>query len=407
MFDTGARQGGGSLGGGGLGGARARSAPGLRLARLPAPVAVVLLLLAVAGAAWGLKSPPAAAPAAPAPGSGSGSGPGAAYTDVQLHRAEVAFARDPSTYYARVMDEQRRHDYPMRPFVAVRPPVLAFVLAWLPGGPAGGRALLGALAAAVAGLWTVRLAGPLGAPGAAAAGLALASGVVAAFTPNGYLMHECWAGLLIALALALHPGDRGARRPWRLAACIAAGLAAGLVRELALPFLGVMALMALVERRPREAGLWLGTIGLCLAALAGHALAVLRHTLPSDPGLGWVRLGGWGFVLAADRWNAVLALKPWLPAVLMPVALAGALAWGGPIGRRLGFVLIGYAAGFLVVGRPEDVYWGLMIAPLLPLGWAGAIAAGVSLLLPGGEGAPASPGRSRPRGARRGRLLAR
>jgi hypothetical protein len=255
----------------------------------------------------------------------------------------------------------------------------------------------------------MRLVGPLGAPGAAVAGLALASGVVAAFTPNGYLMHECWAGLLIALALALHPGDPGGGRgrPLRLAASLAAGLAAGLVRELALPFLGVMALMALVERRPREALLWLGAIGLCLAALAAHALAVLRHTLPADPGLSWVRLGGWGFVLAADRWNALLALKPWLPAVMVPAALAGALAWAGPVGRRLGLILFGYVAGFLVVGRPEDVYWGLMIAPLLPLGWAGAVAAGVSLLAPIGEAAPAPPGRSRPRGGRRGRLLAR
>ncbi len=371
-------------------GGRSRSAPGLRPARLPVPVALTLLVVAVAAAAYGMWHTPAAplGPPAPAP----------SFTDVQLHRDEVAFARNPATYYSRVMDEQRLQHYPMRPFVAVRPPALAFFLAWLPGGVLTGRLLAGALAAAVAGLWTVRLVGPLAAPGAAVAGLAMATGVVAAFTPNGYLMHECWAGLLIALSLALYPGEHCGGRTLRLAAAVAAALAAGLVRELALGYLGVMAAMALIERRPREALLWAGAIGLCLMALLAHALAVLRHTLPSDPGVDWVRLGGWGFVLAADRWNAILPLKPWLPAVMIPAALAGSLAWGGPVGRRLALTLFGYVAGFVVVGRPEDVYWGLMIAPLLPLGWVGAIAAGVGLMTPLGDEAPARPAPRRRRG---------
>jgi hypothetical protein len=346
-------------------------------------VASVLALLALSVIAYGLtmRSSSAPAPDRPAPG----------FTDVQLYHDQVVFARDPSTYYARVTDDQRRRDYPLRPFVTVRPIPLAFVLAWLPGGESTGRFLLGALAALVAGLWTVRLVEPLGAPGAAIAGVALAGGVVAAFTPNGYLMHECWAGLLIALSLALYPGGSG--RPLRLAASLFAALAAGLVRELALPFLGVMALMALVERRPKEAFLWLAAIGLCLLALFAHALAVIRHTLPADPGMTWVRLGGWGFVLAADRWHPVLALKPWLPAVMVPPALAGSLAWGGPVGRRLAFTLFGYVVGFLVVGRPENVYWGLMIAPLLPLGWAGAVAAvaGLAASLRGGGLARSAP----------------
>jgi hypothetical protein len=390
LFGTGVRRGGG----------RSRNAPDLKLAGLSAPAVLALLVLAVAAAAYGLWS----APSSPS----RSTAPAPSFTDVQLHRDEVAFAHNPATYYARVMDEQRRQHYPMRPFVAVRPPVLAFFLSWLPGGALGGRMLVGALAAAVAGLWTVRLVGPIGAPGAAVAGLALATGVVAAFTPNGYLMHECWAGLLIALSLGLYPGDQSRGRSLRLLASLAAGLAAALVRELALAFLGVMALMALLERRPREALWWCAAIGACLLALLAHALAVLRHTLPTDPGMGWVRLGGWSFVLAADRWNAVVALKPWLPAVLVPAALAGSLAWGGTVGPRLALTLIGYAAGFLVVGRPEDVYWGLMIAPLLPLGWAGLVAAGLGLMTPLGETVPARPAprrrRGRPLSAARGGL---
>jgi hypothetical protein len=358
-----------------------RSAPALRPARLPRLALLALLVLTLAGAAYGLRSEPAGAQASPAAGP--------SFTDVQLYRDDVAFARHPSTYYARVMDEQRRRSYPMRPFVTVRPPTLAFLLAGLPGGETTGRILIGALAAAVVGLWTVRLVGPLGAPGAAVSGVALAGGVVAAFTPNGYLMHECWAGLLIALSLGLYPGDTEAARTPRLAASIAAALAAAAIRELALPYLGVMALTALAERRGKEASAWLCAIGLYLLALAAHALMVMRHTLPADPGMDWVRLGGWAFVLAADRWNAFMTLEPWLPAVLIPTALLGSVAWGGPVGRRLAFTLIGYAAGFLVVGRPENLYWGLMIAPLLPLGWAGAVAAGLGLVIPLGDRVPA------------------
>ena len=54
--------------------------------------------------------------------------------------------------------------------------------------------------------------------------LALAAGVVTALTPNGYLMHECWSGLLIALSLALYPGERQTGRPSWLAASLVAGL---------------------------------------------------------------------------------------------------------------------------------------------------------------------------------------
>ena len=319
-------------------------APSLRLVRGRPSLVMALIALSLAMVGYGLwlQDRQAAAPPQPA----------GAFHDVQLHRDEIAFARDPATYYSRVIAEQRLRHYPLKPFIAMRPPALAFFIAWLPGGATPARILLGALAAAAAGLWTVRLMSPLGAPGAAAGGLAVATGVIAAITPSSYLMHECWAGLLIALSLALHPGEQRKGRAALLTASLLAGLAAGVIRELALPFLGVMALMALVERRPKEALLWAGAIGVCLLTLLAHALAVAPHILPTDQGVAWVRMGGWSFLLSADRWNAVAALKPSLAAVLLPPALAGVLAWGGPAGRRLWFTVLGYAAGFLVIGRP-------------------------------------------------------
>ena len=35
---------------------------------------------------------------------------------------------------------------------------------------------------------------------------------------------------------------------------------------------------------------------------------------------------------------------------------------------RLALTVVGYGATFLVLGRPGNAYWGLMIAPLWPIG---------------------------------------
>jgi hypothetical protein len=110
------------------------------------------------------------------------------------------------------------------------------------------------------------------------------------------------------------------------------------------------------------------------AALGLHAHLVDALVLPSDSaGAGWVKLSGWPFVLHAAQWNAVLAVAPaGLTAVLVPAALAGAALWQGALGRRLAAVLCAYAVAFAVIGRPENFYWGLVFAPLLPLGFARA-----------------------------------
>ena len=38
------------------------------------------------------------------------------------------------------------------------------------------------------------------------------------------------------------------------------------------------------------------------------------------------------------------------------------------LGQRLALTVFGYTLAFLVVGRANNSYWGLMIAPLWPLG---------------------------------------
>ena len=46
-------------------------------------------------------------------------------------------------------------------------------------------------------------------------------------------------------------------------------------------------------------------------------------------------------------------------------------AWDGQLGRRVALILTGYFAMFMMAGRPDNWYWGFVIAPLIPLGGLG------------------------------------
>lgn len=283
-------------------------------------------------------------------------------TDLGLYADAVQAARHPLTWYATVIAEQRAQGYPLKPFVAVRPPALSFLLAALPD-VAARRIVLDLLALGVLVAWAVRLKAMLPPLGLGLAVLALATGLAPILAGQAYLMHETWAGLLIALSLALRrPPSRQSAFGWSLAF----GFAAALIRELAAPYLLVMAVMALHEHRRREALAWAGALIAFALMLGLHGWLVGLHTLPTDRhSQGWLALGGWPFVLHALQWNAVLAAGPgWLAAVLVPLALAGAAASGG----RPGLTVLGYACALLLFGRPENAYWGLVLTPLLPLG---------------------------------------
>jgi hypothetical protein len=266
-----------------------------------------------------------------------------------------------------VIAEQRREGYELKPFLVVRPPALSFVLAALRTETLR-RLAVAALALCTLAAWWARLARDGVQPLARAFDvIALATGALFAVAPQAPYMHEAWAGLLISLSLAL-------RRQDRFGLAVAVGLAAALIRELAAPYLVVMATTALLGRHRREAAAWVLALALFAAALALHAHMVDALVLPYDhAGAGWLKLSGWPFVLHAAQWNAVLAAAPaWVTALAVPAALAGAANWTTSLGRRLAAVLVAYVLAFAVIGRPENFYWGLMFAPLLPLGFARA-----------------------------------
>ncbi|MDB5460116.1 MAG: hypothetical protein JWO72_1857, partial [Caulobacteraceae bacterium] len=81
-----------------------------RLSTLPpAPAALLLgatVLLVLAGLLGGIQPERRVAPGGP--------------TDLNLYARVIDFAQQPSTFYASVVAEQRRDNYPLYPFVTVR-----------------------------------------------------------------------------------------------------------------------------------------------------------------------------------------------------------------------------------------------------------------------------------------------
>ena len=108
---------------------------------------------------------------------------------------------------------------------------------------------------------------------------------------------------------------------------------------------------------------------IALALLAQHGLKVNALAAPHDlASPGWVRFGGLAFVLKAVNLNiASSALGLWVAAVLAPLCLFGACAWEEATGRRLFATLSAYLLAFSIIGRPENDYWGFLIAPLVGL----------------------------------------
>jgi hypothetical protein len=55
-------------------------------------------------------------------------------------------------------------------------------------------------------------------------------------------------------------------------------------------------------------------------------------------------------------------------AVMLPLALLGWIGTRGATATRVTMTLGAWLAAFFVIGRPDNFYWGLLLAPILPLG---------------------------------------
>ncbi|UZK66252.1 hypothetical protein [Sphingomonas sp. M1-B02] len=283
-------------------------------------------------------------------------------TDLMIYEKIVAGMKNGADYYTAATDALRSGGYPLRPFVTVRMPGLATVQAVLPSW--GPLALLFLLGGTVGVVWAVRLgeAVPRVAPRITGAFLLIAS-MLAFLQPGLAAFHEIWAGLLVALSLAL-------RRPGRWVEAVAIALAAMLIRETAALYVLVMLGFAWVQGERREALGWLAALGFFAVALGAHAYGVAGVTGPSDPASpGWAGLLGYGFFVKSLYLATSLQLLPlWAGSLLVGLAMFGWASWSDPLGPRMAATLAAYAVAIGIFARLDNFYWALMVAPVLLAG---------------------------------------
>jgi hypothetical protein len=289
---------------------------------------------------------------------------GGGQTDLGLYGAVVDGLRAGGDYYSVAAQELRAGGYPLRPFPAVRLPTLAVVQAALPDAVPIIALVLLAIATGLA--WTRRIGEwfARGTPRITALFL-LAGGMVAFVQSSLVHFHDLWAGLLIALSLAIRRDDR-----WIEPVAIA--LCAMLIRETAALYALVMLAMALVEGRRREALGWVAAMLVFVALLSLHARAVSMIGGPLDAvSAGWSGLHGPGLFASAMARSTALTLLPWwLGAPLAMLALIGWMAAPGPLGLRAALVFGGYAAAIALFARTDTFYWVLAAAPAYLVGMA-------------------------------------
>lgn len=286
-------------------------------------------------------------------------------SDLGLYDAIAERIRHGGHYYQVATQEMRaRVGYPLRPFVTVRPPLLAEIQATLPRWAAHGLLYLLTVAVALAWIGRITDAFPDGAARIIAA-LLLGGGLFTAIQPFLFPSHELWAALLIALSL-------GVRRPGRWVEAAALALAAMLIRELAALYAVIMLAFAWVEGERRESIGWGVVLAIFAAAVAAHAWAVSQVTGPLDLASdGWTGLNGVWFFVQTVRHATVLEAFPYLVAIpLVPLALIGWASWRDPAGARAFATFAGYGLLIALAARLNNFYWGLMIAPVFLLGLA-------------------------------------
>lgn len=287
------------------------------------------------------------------------------FSDLDLFESVAAGVAAGESYYDAYGSLRREHNRSTRPVFAWRLPTLTYAMVVFPFG----RILLVALAVTMLWAWAVRLRPELGLGFTCLALVLLAPSVVLAAVRRGYLQYEIWTGILIALSLAWHGR--------RTALSVAAGLAALFIRELALPYVLLMLVLAVCEGRRREWVAWLVGVSVFAVYYAIHVVLVHAHQLPGDVAVpSWVRFGGWSHVAACSAWIGCTLIPYWLAGSATVLGAYGLLS-----SRNLALMLtgVGYMAAFAIFGNPFNDYWGLVYAPLLAIGLAYSIPAMAAL----------------------------
>lgn len=284
-------------------------------------------------------------------------------TDVDFYRHVIERVHAGQGYYDAVADEFKDWEYQPSSLFNWRTPVYAWVIGKLPE-PVWAKIILVALSLATAMLAYAVVENDLDKRFAFL--LVLLIGPLAwSVLGDIYVFTELWAGVFIALSVCAYALGRW---PWG----VAAALAALFFRELALPYCLLALTLAVWRQRPREILAWVAGLALYAGFLAFHAAEVARHTAGTSAvqAAGWVRFGGLPFVIGTTQMNVLLIRAPaWVAAATLPLSILGLGGWRGETGLRVTATVTGYLLTFAVIGLPNNAYWGLLVTPLIALGW--------------------------------------
>jgi hypothetical protein len=284
--------------------------------------------------------------------------------DLKCYQAIVSRIHAGENYYSAAGYELRRMGYATASVFNWRLPLLAWFLGILPF-PKIGQAIAFFIAVAILFIWLkVFQYNKYSSWQIVLGGFILSGPLIYSVIPGPFLMHEFWAGSFIALSLALFAHG------WRYTSALA-GLAALFLRELALPFVIIMLMLALREGKRREALLWFVGIIVFGVEFFIHWFTVSTLVAGSDKVLqgGWIVFGGWPFVLNTAQMHPFLMLAPaWIAAVIVPISLLGLIGQRNPWVIRIACTVGVYMLAYALVGRSFNTYWGLIYAFLVPLG---------------------------------------
>jgi hypothetical protein len=289
--------------------------------------------------------------------------------DLQVYDNVVARLQAGQGYYQAAAAEHRAIGFPLKPGVAVRLPTLAWIEAAI--GPSGERIAAIVLLAAVLFAWWRRLGTEPGGREHRLLAMALLTvGAVLMLNAYFFRLHELWAGMLLALSFGLH--RPGAPRQGKWAGALATAALALAIRELALPFVLLMAAMALWRGDRREGAAWIALAVLFGAALILHLQLVAQQVRPGDlTSHSWLALRGLSGALEIVVFSSNLRFLPhWLAGPLAVLMVLGWAGWRSAAGNFGVLLFAGYALAFAVAGRDENYYWGMLITPCIAMGLA-------------------------------------
>ncbi len=283
---------------------------------------------------------------------------GAARSDESLYERTAERVAEGEYYYAVAVDEQAAAHYPTSPPPAIRLPTTTVTVAAL--GDAAPWALRGllVLTAIVAMLRFERIA-PTRIEWLLST-LLLAGSIGMLAHPRAALLAEAWAIALILLSLLLH-------RPGRYVPSVLLGLMALCFRELAVPFLLVMAACAW-RRDRKESFAWLSAVATFAVLYAAHWAAAARaaRDIASVESPGWLWFGGWPHVVDTFSFSSLLRTLPYeVSVVVLPLSILGWLVVRGDYRNHVLALSAVFMAIFLFAGRPDTAYWGRLYVPLL------------------------------------------